>query len=139
MFNTPVLFIIFNRPDATSKVFETIRLVRPTQLFIAADGPRNQEEGETEKCRLTREIISHVDWPCNLQTLFREENLGCSLGPRKAFDWFFSNVDEGIILEDDCVPDISFFFFCEEMLQKYRNNESIISINGSNLGYTLQD
>lgn len=137
--DTAVLFIIFNRPDTTQKVFDAIRNAKPKRLYVAADAPRKNKEGDEEKCRLTRAIIEKVDWDCDLHTFFQTENIGCSLGPRTAFDWFFGQEEEGIILEDDCVPDLSFFRFCTEMLERYRNDEKIISINGCNLCYELND
>lgn len=130
--NTPVLFLIFNRPDTTKQVFETIRKARPKQLFIAADGPRLNKPGEKEKVQTTREIVSNVDWDCDVKTLFRDKNLGCKIAPCSAIDWFFENVEEGIILEDDCLPDQSFFRFCEELLEKYRDDMRIGQICGFN-------
>lgn len=128
----PVLFLIFNRPDTTQQVFDEIRKARPTQLFVAADGPRKNRLDDREKCRKAREIVKHVDWDCAVSTLFRDENLGCKKGVSSAIDWFFSNVNEGIILEDDCVPDQSFFPFCQELLERYRNDERVLMISGTN-------
>lgn len=139
MLNTPVLLIIFNRPETTKKVFEVIRTVKPTKIFIAADGPRKSVSNDEENCHQARDIVSLIDWPCEINTLFQEKNLGCSLAPRAAFDWFFSHEPEGIILEDDCLADVSFFNYCSILLEKYRDDERIISINGSNLGYELSD
>jgi hypothetical protein len=132
MLNTPVLFIIFNRPDYTKKVFAQIRKVKPTQLFIAADGPRANHPNDVKLCLQTREIIEKIDWDCDVKTLFRDENLGCAKGVSGAITWFFEHVEEGIILEDDCVPNLSFFTFCTLMLEKYRNTEGVMSISGSN-------
>jgi len=138
--NTPsVLFIIFNRPDTTSRVFEQIRRARPQKLFVAADGPRAYRVGEAELCRQARSIVDKVDWDCDVHTLFRDENLGCKFGPSTAIDWFFHNVEEGIILEDDCVPDLSFFRYCQELIEKYRDNPKILSISGFNFGYAPSD
>lgn len=131
-FHTPILFVVFNRPDTTRLVFEEIRKIRPSQLFIAADGPRLNKPGDNEKCVEVRKIISNVDWPCEVKTLFREKNLGFRDAERLAFDWFFENVEEGIILEDDQLPHQDFFRFCEEMLEKYRNNEQIMMVSGGN-------
>ena len=97
--NTPVLFLIFNRPDTTQKVFDAIKKAKPKQLFVAADGPREGEEGEKEKCEQTRKIIEQADWDCKVKTLFRDKNLGCKVAVSSAIDWFFKNVEEGIILE----------------------------------------
>ncbi len=131
-FATPILFMIFNRPDTTARVFEQIRAIKPARLFVSADGPRPQKGGETERCERTRAIIKQVDWNCELQTRFSETNLGCKMGVSSAITWFFDHVDEGIILEDDCCPDISFFHFCETLLERYRNDKRIMHINGIN-------
>lgn len=131
--NTPLLFIIFNRPEPTRIVFEEIRKAKPKKLFVAADGPRLDRPEDVEKCRLTREIIKNIDWPCEVKTLFQEQNLGCKVGATTGITWFFDNVEEGIILEDDCLPDQSFFRFCEEMLEKYRNEPKVVMISGYNI------
>lgn len=131
-FKTPILFLIFNRPDTTQRVFDVIRQVKPKQLFIAADGPRIYKEGEAKKCEDTRNIIKQIDWDCEVKTLFRDENLGCGKAVSGAITWFFENVEEGIILEDDCLPALSFFEFCQEMLEKYREDTRIMMISGFN-------
>ena len=132
MFKTPVLFLIFNRPDTTEKVFEEIRKQKPSYLYVAADGPRSDIAGEAEKCIKTREIINRIDWDCEVKTLFREENLGCKMSVSSAISWFFENVEEGIILEDDCLPSESFFNYCEVLLEKYRHDSRIMCISGEN-------
>lgn len=129
---TPVLFVIFNRPDVTQQVFNEIRKAKPTSLFVAADGPRMDRKGEAEKCQATRNIVNQVDWDCEVKTLFRDKNVGCKIAVSSAIDWFFDNVEEGIILEDDCVPSQSFFRFCQELLEYYRDNTRIMHINGGN-------
>jgi hypothetical protein len=131
-FNTPILLIIFNRPDTTRIVFDVIRQRRPRQLFIAADAPREGRSEEKIKCDETRKIVSEVDWDCDVHTLFRDKNLGCGMGVSTAITWFFEHVEEGIILEDDCVPDPTFFQFCEELLAYYRDNPRIMHISGDN-------
>lgn len=132
MLNTPVLFLIFNRPDTTSKVFEEIRKVKPKRLYVAADGPRHHIEGESVRVEKVREIAMKVDWHCEVRTLFREENLGCKIAVSSAITWFFEQEEEGIILEDDCLPSKSFFFYCEELLKLYSNDERIFIISGYN-------
>ena len=129
---TPVLFLIFNRPDTTKLVFEQIRKAAPKKLFIASDGPRAAVAGEKEKCEEARNIVNQIDWDCNVETLYREKNLGCGMAVSSAISWFFDRVTEGIILEDDCLPDLSFFFFCEELLQKYRTTDQVKLISGNN-------
>lgn len=133
MFATPVLVIIFNRPELTRKIFDQIRKVKPLFLFIAADGPRPGVPDDLEKCAATREISNQINWECELRTLFREDNRGCGHGPAEAITWFFDHVEEGIILEDDCLPDERFFPFCAELLERYRTNEHIAMISGTNL------
>ena len=109
------------------------------RLFIAADGPRQNNQRDAEGCRLTREIVSNIDWPCEVKTLFRDTNLGCKYAVSSAFDWFFNNTEEGIILEDDDLPDQSFFPFCEELLEKYRNDTRIMHISGNNFQHKNKD
>ena len=132
---TPVLFLIFNRPDTTQKVFNAIRQVKPKQLFIAADGLRPDKKGEIEKCQKAREIATSVDWDCEVKTLFRDKNLGCKIAVSSAIDWFFENVEEGIILEDDCLPSQSFFWFCQELLKYYRDDTRVMMISGNNFQF----
>jgi hypothetical protein len=134
MFKTPILFLIFNRPDTTQSVFEEIRKQKPKHLYIAADGARKHVVGEPERCTAVRDlVINNIDWECEVKTLFRNENLGCGLAVSEAITWFFDHVEQGIILEDDCLPHSSFFPYCEQMLEKYKDNENVFTINGSNL------
>jgi hypothetical protein len=130
--DTPVLFLIFNRPDTSQKVFNCIRKAKPKKLFVSADGARSSKPGEDVKCAETRNIINNIDWDCEVYTNFSGVNLGCKKGVSSGINWFFNNVSEGIILEDDCIPDESFFRFAESMLEKYRNNERIMHIGGTN-------
>jgi len=127
---TPVVFIIFNRPDLTRRVFDEIARVRPAQLFVIADGPRTPQEAD--KCEQTRAVIKLVDWDCEVHTSFSDKNLG---GPRRisgGLDWVFSNVEEAIVLEDDCLPARTFFHFCQSLLERYRHDHRIMSISGDN-------
>ena len=130
-FDTPVLFLIFNRPESTFRVFEQIKRYKPSRLFIAADGPRNANE--KVKCDEVRSITDRIDWPCDVKTLFREKNLGCGAAVSSAITWFFENAEEGIVLEDDCCPSQSFFKFCSILLEKYRFDERIGHISGFNI------
>lgn len=131
MLNTPVLFLIYKRPESTRQVFEQIRKIKPLKLFIVADGPRSKSEEQL--CSKARNIVSEVDWNCEIKTLFREKNIGSKYSVSSGINWFFTHVDEGIILEDDCVPNESFFLFCSETLKKYRHNAQIMHITGTNL------
>lgn len=127
----PILFLIFNRPDTTERVFQAIKEARPSRLYVAADGPRPNRPQEADLCSSARKIIEAVDWPCQVRTLYRDENLGCRRAVSEAITWFFEEEPEGIILEDDCLPDPSFFAYCSRMLDEYRDNESVMSISGS--------
>jgi len=130
---TPLLFLIFNRPDTTVQVLEAIRRIKPQHLYIAQDGPREDHPGEAELVsNIRNEVLSSIDWDCNVQTLFREKNLGCKLAVSSAITWFFKNEEMGIILEDDCIPSQSFFLFCEKMLIKYKDDTRIWLISGHN-------
>lgn len=127
----PVLFVIFNRPDLTEETFKQIRKAKVSVLYLAADGPRN--EGERELCETARRIVlDNIDWDCTVHTLLRDENLGCKDGVVDAIDWFFEHEKQGIILEDDCVPNQSFFSFCSQMLWRYRDDKRIFHITGLN-------
>jgi hypothetical protein len=128
----PVLFLIFNRPLTTQRVFDAIRHAKPSRLFVAADGPRDDRPGEREICEKTRRIIEAVNWDCQVSTLFREKNLGCRVAVSSAIDWFFESAEEGIILEDDCLPSQSFFPFCQNLLERFRDDARIMQICGSN-------
>jgi len=128
----PVLFLIFNRPENSMQVFNVIKEYKPIKFYIAADGPRTDKLGEKEICEKTREIIKLIDWECEIKTLFRDENLGCKNAISKAIDWFFENETEGIILEDDVVPNRDFFSFCEYSLEKYYDDERVMMITGTN-------
>jgi hypothetical protein len=131
-FETPILFIIFNRPDTEQLVFNEIRKIRPRHLFVVADGPRAEKIGEREKCEVSRNIINQVDWDCEVHKNFSDSNMGCGRRCSSGVSWFFDNVEAGIILEDDCVPDQSFFYYAEELLERYKDNEKIMFISGGN-------
>lgn len=133
IFKTPVLFLVFNRLDTTIKVFNKIRDAKPPRLYISSDGAREQKQNENDKViEIRKFLIDNIDWNCEVKTLFNETNLGCKLAVSNAISWFFKNEEQGIILEDDCVPSSSFFFFCEEMLKKYKNDLRIWHISGNN-------
>ncbi|MFC6222988.1 nucleotide-diphospho-sugar transferase [Hymenobacter artigasi] len=134
--SAPVLLILFNRPQATRQVFEAIRQAQPARLYVAADGPRPTRPTDAALCAETRALVlAGVDWPCEVRTLFRDENLGCGQGPATAIGWFFRAESEGIILEDDCLPTASFFRFCAELLQRYRHDSRVMHLSGNNLAH----
>jgi len=129
---TPVVFIIFNRPDTTSRVFAEIAKARPPKLLVIADGPRANHPDDAEKCAAVRAIVDNVDWDCEVLTNYSNVNLGCKRRVSSGLDWVFDIVEEAIILEDDCLPHPTFFQFCEELLEKYRDDERIAMISGNN-------
>ncbi|HET7535896.1 MAG TPA: hypothetical protein VFJ90_05540 [Candidatus Didemnitutus sp.] len=129
----PVLFLIFNRPELTARVFARIREAKPARLFVAADGPRRSRREEIVLCEKTRRIVDDaVDWDCQVERLYRTENLGCKVAVSEAINFFFTRVSEGIILEDDCLPDPTFFRYCSELLERYRQNSRVFQISGFN-------
>ena len=136
MLNTPVLFLIFKRLDTTMQVLEQIREAKPKKLYIAADGPRDEVAGEAEECeKLRKAVLDRIDWDCEIVKLFREQNITAKIAISEAIDWFFEHEEEGIILEDDCVPDPTFFSFCEHLLEKYRDDSRVLHISGCNLQF----
>lgn len=130
---TPVVFIIFKRPDTTRRVFEVIRHVKPTRLLVVADGPRHDRPGEAEKCASARAIVESVDWDCEVLRNYSNINLGCKRRVSSGLDWVFDTFEEAVILEDDCLPHPTFFRFCQELLEKYRDDERVMVISGDNL------
>lgn len=131
MFNTPILYIVFNRLDTVKETFNGIKEIQPKELYIASDGARKNKLGEEEKVLEVRNyILQHIDWECNVHTLFRDENVGCKYGPAGAIKWFFENIEQGIILEDDILATKSFFYYCELLLNKYKDSSNIGYICG---------
>lgn len=132
MFDTPILFIIFNRPDTTKEVFNKIAQVKPKKLYIAADGPRENNKNDIELCKQAREVVANINWECQVYKKFNDENLGCGINVSSAITWAFENEDRLIILEDDTLPALSFFYFCEELLERYKDDSRIMHIAGTN-------
>ncbi len=129
----PILFIIFNRPEIALQSFLQIKKYKPKNLYIAADGPRNNREGEKEICDRTRNtILEEIDWECNIHTLFRTENIGVDFGVYNAINWMFEKEKWGVIIEDDCILSLDFFEFCEEALPKYEYEEKVVHIIANN-------
>ena len=131
--DSPVLFLVFNRPRQTAKVFAAIREAKPPRLYIAADGPRMNAPDDVINCQKVRSIISLVDWPCEVYRNYSEHNQGCKISVSSAIDWFFENEKEGIVLEDDCLPRQDFFLYCDRLLDRYRDDERIGLISGMGL------
>jgi hypothetical protein len=133
---TPVAFLIFNRPETTAKVFAEIARAKPPVLLVVADGPRPDVPGEAEKCAAARAIVEKgVDWACDVRTNYADLNLGCRRRVSSGLDWVFDTVEEAIVLEDDCLPHPTFFRFCEELLERYRHDERIMTVSGINLQF----
>lgn len=132
MQSAPVLFTIFNRPEQTLETFRAIRAGRPSRLYVSADGPRPDRPADRSQCLATRDIIQQVDWDCEVFTLFRDQNVGCKRSMAEGISWFFENEPAGIVIEDDCVADRSFFRFCTELLQRYADDKRIGMISGIN-------
>lgn len=127
----PVTLIIFNRPNITKKLIDSLRAIKPKKLFIIADGPRSNKSNDHIKCKQTREIIDSIDWECEIKKNYASTNLGCKQRISSGLDWVFEEVEETIILEDDCIPSPIFFSYCEFMLKKYKNNSLVMSIEGT--------
>lgn len=138
-FPVPILLVAFNRPDTAQRVTEAIRSIRPQRLYVAVDGPRTHKPGEAQLCQETQKaILDTVDWDCEVSTLFRDQNRGCGLGVAEAISWMFDTEETGIILEDDCVPNESFFRFCETLLEHYRHDTRVMHISGFNIQQGIQ-
>jgi hypothetical protein len=131
-YTAPVILIIFNRPDLTTKVFEAIRQASPANLLIIADGPRPTISTDYANCMLARSIVEQVDWDCEVKRNYSDINLGCKHRVASGLDWAFEIVEEAIILEDDCLPHSEFFRFCSDLLAYYRHDERIMHISGNN-------
>lgn len=128
----PVLVMAFNRPDHLAVLMDRLREVQPQRLYVAVDGPRADREGEREQVLACRDLVGAVDWPCEVRTLFQESNLGCGMGVTTAISWFFEYEERGIILEDDIIPDPSFFPYCAELLERYEKDHRVFAISGCN-------
>jgi hypothetical protein len=132
---TPVVLLVFNRPQTTEQVFQEIRNAKPSKLLIIADGPRTERLGEAEKCAAVRAIVEQVDWDCQVFKNYSDTNLGCRKRVASGLDWVFNIVEEAIILEDDCLPHTTFFRFCQDLLEQYRTDERVMTISGNNFQY----
>lgn len=127
-----VAMLVFNRPDVTARVLEAVRAARPARLLVVADGPRAARAGEAERCAAVRALFDRVDWPCEVEREYSAVNLGCRRRVSSGLDWVFSRSEEAIVLEDDCLPDPSFFPYCEELLARYRDEPRVMAITGDN-------
>lgn len=128
----PVVLLIFNRPETTSRQLESLRIIQPDQLFVVADGPRENHPADAERCEQTRQILESIDWTCDVQTNFAESNMGLGRRVSSGISWAFEQVERAIILEDDCVVHPTFFPFCEELLKRYSKDDRVMHIAASN-------
>ena len=133
MFNVPVVVIIFNRPELARRLAEALESVKPGIIYLISDGPRVGVAGEEEKVAASREIFETLPWDCKVVTCFASKNMGCMERITSGLDWVFGQVDRAVILEDDCIPSQSFFWFCEELLERYETDERVLSISGARL------
>ncbi|BAU15655.1 methyltransferase FkbM [Leptolyngbya sp. NIES-3755] len=133
--NTPIVLLVFNRPHLTERVFERVRQAKPSKLFVVADAPRLDRPDEVKKSEAVKAIIDQVDWDCTVYKNYAETNLGCKRRISSGLDWVFEQVEEAIILEDDCLPDPSFFSFCESLLEQYRDDSRVMMVSGNNFQF----
>ena len=132
MTTTPVALLVFNRPDVTERVFREVARARPRRLLLVADGPRRDRPEDAERCAATRAVVERVDWDCEVLRNYSDVNLGCGVRPATGLRWVFEQVEEAIILEDDCLPHPTFFRYCDELLAKYRDDERVMHVSGDN-------
>ncbi|WP_051195119.1 CDP-glycerol glycerophosphotransferase family protein [Pseudobutyrivibrio ruminis] len=132
--HTPVVFIIFNRPDCVKESFESIRAAKPEKLYIVADGPRFDHPDDKTLCKECRDIVSNIDWECQVKRIYSDVNMGCGKRPATGITEVFCHEDSAIIIEDDCVPTNDFYIFCQEMLERYKDDERIFSVSGMSFG-----
>ena len=137
--NTPILIIGFNRPESTRRLIEALKVMAPTRIYFAVDGPRNDVKGDKERVQATQELISEFTWPSKVESRFLSSNAGCKIAISSAIDWFFESEDNGIILEDDCIPTAEFISFATRMLVKYENEEKVMHISANSFFLTAPD
>lgn len=133
-FTTPVLLLCFNRPEQTQQVFDTIRAVKPTKLYVAVDAPRDGRPGDVEGCNKVKEIVHNVDWPCETHYLEQEKNLGCAVSGYTSWKWICETEDRFLFIEDDGIATQSAFYFVQEMLERYKDDERLAYVGGVNFG-----
>jgi hypothetical protein len=131
-FNTPIALLTFNRPQLTKRLLGVLAQVRPSRILVVSDGPRPHVASDAEKCAAVRNLLKKIDWDCEIERNFAERNMGSFPRNSSGLNWVFEQVEEAIILEDDCLPDLSFFPYCEELLDKYRDHPRVGLISGNN-------
>lgn len=132
-FSTPIILLIFNRPELTARVFSEIARQKPKRLLVIADGPRASNPDDVDLCQAARDVVQQIDWDCELSTHFSEVNLGLRARVSSGLDWAFEQVDEALIFEDDCLPDSTAFEYCRQLLERYRNDPRVMHISCVNL------
>lgn len=132
MLNTPVVLFAFNRLGVTERTLQAILAAQPAQVFLIADGPRRTHPDDPELCQRVRDLLTSAPWPGEVHTRFAPENLGLEASVELGLDWVFAKVDRAIVLEDDCVPEPSFFTYCDELLERYQDNPKVWQIAGDN-------
>lgn len=129
---SPVLLITFNRPEHTFRVLSAIRSKKPQDLYVFQDGAREDNSDDVVRCTKVRKVIDDiVDWDCRLHTFFADKNYGCGAGPMTGISWFFSHVENGIVMEDDCLPHLDFFDYCDELLDRYKDDKQVMYISST--------
>lgn len=131
-FSIPIVLIVFNRPDFAKRLIDALRLIKPDKIYVVADGPRQDHPEDIPRCEATRLMIGGIDWLADVKTRFLDTNAGCGRTPSEGISWVFEDAESAIILEDDCLPSPSFFYFCREMLNRYRDNKEVMMISGNN-------
>ena len=137
-FGVPIAILNFNRPHLTRRVFEVVRQIKPRRLLLIADGPRPSRPDDIQLCAEVRAIFDEIDWDCEVSRKFSDTNLGSFKSNSSGLNWVFDTVEEAIIIEDDCVPSLSFFPYCEELLERYRDDPRVAVISGINLGFPVK-
>lgn len=132
MFNTPIAIFTFNRPELTERLLGILAQVKPSRILVISDGPRSHVPGDVEKCAAVRRLFENIGWTCRVDRNFAESNMGSFSRNSSGLNWVFEQVEEAIILEDDCLPDLSFFPYCEELLERYRDDSRVGLISGNN-------
>lgn len=128
----PILFLAYNRPSETKRSFQHIEKIRPTKLYVSLDGPKEGDSEDIVKCKQVEEIVKQIKWPCEVRYLKQEENLGCRAGVNTALNWFFTNEEMGVIIEDDILVSVNCFNFICTMLKTYENDSNIMLVTGCN-------
>lgn len=132
MFKTPIVLLVFNRVDTLNEIFNILKKLKPSCILVVADGPRSGRLDDIKGCKDVRDLIDSIRWDCDIHKNYSDVNLGCKKRVSTGITWAFNKVSEAIFIEDDCLPDISFFYFAQELLEKYRNDKRINMVNGSN-------